>query len=589
MKKLINLFFIIAYAFIVGCSGESGPTIVPNFPIPKDLQIKGYLNLSNVAVHPDLGGIRPSLLDHSGFKISVQDDVLSPVNVTQDGNFSLPAISIRDQVVLVCKDSNNPNFILEWMAADSNGLLGNKNIEISLNSTARSLVARSLRDRYGRRIKPESLETQHINTTVEALANVLEQHPEKLNNQPLNQVAEVKAAYTSMADQLHAGESGIFPNQWVFMIYIGGDNNLYSYLAKNLSEITEVGVQKDAKIVIQADIYPDGAKRYLVAEDKLLELAELGNIDSTNSNYLADFVGWTKRTFPAKNYSLIISSHGSGWKNEAIRGSLISDNTSGTIGNPVLIGNALKYANQTFDGQQRPLELLAFDACNMGSIEIAYEFQTVANFTVFSQAKVPATGFPYKKIFEQVKTKELSGLTDETLVQIICDSYDEEYSSGVVAIPYTISAVKNSELQGFIDSLNAYGNAVIANIGSYKSVINSLRDSKLTLEDGQPGYVVQAFEDSDFRDFKDFMLESRNSLPAVKIQADLLLPKFDKIIFRSHKSSRLFPDSYGISISLPASSSYINNYMASGTVLYSNFQFAQKTTWDELLDLLNKN
>lgn len=100
------------------------PTLPFNFPFPTDLRLSGIINLSDVAVHKDLGGITPSLLDLRPFTVKIQDDLSAPATVDEQGHFTLSSISIRDQVVLLCQHGTSKNLVLEWMAATSAGLYG---------------------------------------------------------------------------------------------------------------------------------------------------------------------------------------------------------------------------------------------------------------------------------------------------------------------------------------------------------------------------------------------------------------------------------------------------------------------------------
>jgi hypothetical protein len=53
--KAVIAALLIAMACI-GCSGESGPTMVYDYPFPDSLTIVGSINLADVAIHPELLG-----------------------------------------------------------------------------------------------------------------------------------------------------------------------------------------------------------------------------------------------------------------------------------------------------------------------------------------------------------------------------------------------------------------------------------------------------------------------------------------------------------------------------------------------------
>jgi hypothetical protein len=544
-----------------------------------------------VAVHPSLGGITPSLLDYRPFKLSIQDDSSVTGESDQEGRFSLTPMSIRDQYVVFCRNENFPGFVLEYMAADSNGLFGEQQIEISIRSTARSLIARSLRDRYGRRINPEALGVAQIDSTVKAIADVLESHPEKLAGTTLDQVAEVKSAYTAMADSLNSGASGVLPNQWVLMFYFGGDNNLSNYINDNLADIEDSSIPSGTRILVQVDVPVHGMKRMLLDKGKWLELGSMADIDSSSPAVVADFVAWSRRTFPGNRYALVISSHADGWKNQgSLRNSLISDQTSETRGNPIEIAAWLKGANTQFDGFYRQLDLLVFDACNMALIEIAYEFRECAAYSVFSQAFVPGSGFPYDSIIENIGRTGSEKLDAESMGKLFCDAYKKRYLEGAVESAVTVSMVKNEELPAFITLLQNYFNRIYANLANLGPVLANLRDHKtVEAEDVKPEYVIQAFESVDYRDLFDLLDQTRNAMPETAIETDLVKNAFSKSVIVNYHSQRFFPDANGLSIGLPDKAAFDSSYNSPESLKYFYYQFAQNTVWDEIIAYINQN
>ena len=588
-KSLALLFILSGLFFLSGCSGESGPTPFFAYPVPTDLRISGIVNLADVAVHQNLGGITPSLIDMRPFSLSIQDQPGKTAAADLDGRFVFEPISIRDQVVILCKHATHANLILEWMAADSQGLYGEVKAEITIKSTARSLIARCLRDRYGRRIKPDSLGAQYISTTVDAIADVLEKHPEKLAQHKLDQVPEVKAAYTAMAEALHQGNSGVFPNNLVVMLYMAGDNSLAAQIADNIDDIAEAGLPSGTQILIQADFPIDGVKRMMVSADKIVELAAVGHLDSSSGAVIADFVAWGRRAFPASRYALFISSHSDAWKTAVpLRSSLIVDDSAKKVGSPIEIAAWLEGANTSFDGFYRPLDLLVFDACSMGCLEIAWQFRKCAAFTVFSQAFVPAQGLPYGKICKAVAAAGVEKLSSQELGTLICSEYRARYIDAAVKSPATISMIKNAGFDSFMPKLNEYFNRVYSEIGLYGTVLGNLRDSlEVVNDEGDKKYVVQAFERAEYRDLKDLVIMARNAMPSLANYTDQLLAVFDQLVVVNHTSSWFFPEAHGISITFPDKAAYLSDYIGSSPSSYFFLDFCQTTLWDEILTAVN--
>ncbi|MDD3147052.1 MAG: clostripain-related cysteine peptidase [Candidatus Riflebacteria bacterium] len=591
LKNVFLLVLIVAASVLTGCSGESGPTLIYNFPVPTDLRLSGVINLADVAMHPDLGGITPSIIDLRPFSITIQDDTSKAVDADEQGRFVLEPVSIRDQVVIFCRHSVNSNLVLEWMAASSAGLYGEVEVTIDLRSTACSMIARCLREKYGRRIRPEELKTEHIAATVDAIAEVLEKFPSKLAAQALDQVPEVKAAYVSMADSLHLGNSGAFPNEHVLLLHMAGDNSLSSYLSGNILDIAEAGLPSGTQILIQVDTPIEGLRRLMIRKNEVVELVALGPMDSSSGAVIADFIAWARRAFPARRFSLVISSHADGWKNStSLRNSLIIDDSAEKKGDPIEIAAFIDAAANIFDGSRRPLELLAFDACNMAGIEIALQFKNCAVMTLFSQAFVPATGFPYRQVVEGISRSGVTKFDGEALGRLFCEEYRKRYIDGLVSEPVTISLLRNSSLPAFMARLNTWFVKIHNERDKYAKVLASLRDNlEFLVEEGEKKYVVQAFERAENRDLKSLVTNAVGPLTTLKIDSENLLKEFSNLIVLEYHSQRHFSGASGLSITLPDRATWFSDFVGPSPSSWFFMSFALETLWPDILAAINSS
>lgn len=121
---------------------------------------------------------------------------------------------------------------------------------------------------------------------------------------------------------------------------------------------------------------------------------------------------------PTSKYGLIFGSHASSWLNTIFTSRAFGQDGSGTD-NTMLIpdmANALKSTGKTFD-------FILFDACYMGTTEVAYMFREVANYQLASVMEVPAYGFPYEDFMKDLYTGTVEGY------KAACQSYIEYYQS----------------------------------------------------------------------------------------------------------------------------------------------------------------
>jgi len=95
--------------------------------------------------------------------------------------------------------------------------------------------------------------------------------------------------------------------------------------------------------------------------------------------------------YPAKEYDLILWSHGSSWMPNG-SGLRSFGNDNGTRINIPDLANALPVK----------FNFILFDACLMGSVEVACELKDKTDYLIASPAETQATGFPYKQIVPEL-------------------------------------------------------------------------------------------------------------------------------------------------------------------------------------------
>ena len=604
LKFFSFLILIILTATLTGCSHHhhSGSIDIPEET--HTMQLRGTVNLNNIKFPTSLCGNNSyQFIDLSVFNLSIQDDYTNTAYVSSNGEFSFSEMEPRQQVVIFCTNTTNKNLVFEWMGATTSGLTGQVNVKIDLYSTARSLIARTFRDRYGRRVKPEYITDQHIKSTVDALLEVIERNPELLNNTPLSEVESVKAAYTSMADSLNKGESGAYPNDQVFIFYFAGDNDLGLYMEDQVKKIAEAGLPSDTQIIIGLDTFNSlpllnkpGAARYKVTDNKLELLNEIGDVDSTDSKVLEKFVETSIREYPAKGYSLFLSSHGGGWRdreraNSSSRAVFMNDTNSLATGTVLNTAAALETALININATNRKFDMIVFDACNLGCLETAYEFSNISDYIVFSEALMPGPGMPYNEFFKEISKKGVTNLSAYNRAELLCNLFCDKYVDKPGSIETGISIIDNSAMDSFMNNFNNYINAIYDRRVTCAPLIYNVRNTKTTTEgDEVTGNVIQNFSPlNEFVDLKQLNNECHNVLLDVKIESEALKASYDSLIKYSKYSNSL-KNANGLSITFPDKDIYKTCY--NGILPadeYFHLKLNKQTSWDELLEyMLNK-
>ena len=232
---------------------------------------------------------------------------------------------------------------------------------------------------------------------------------------------------------------------WTVMIYMAGDNNLSADMAYALEEIQETAKENSQKInlLTYCDTAALGAptfycdftefekpvwqQSYLV-EDKAFkrkgQKEEDGSVyrdENSGAVYsILNFIDWCvnkveweengvpQKGRPAKKYALIFSGHSTAFQNMSF---LIDTASNYYMTIPKLRWALMEITKPDGKLLKQNIDLLGFDSCVMGMLELGFGFKKYAKSMVASEGNMPSAGWTYGKI-----------LTD-----LICNSenYDE--------------------------------------------------------------------------------------------------------------------------------------------------------------------
>ena len=200
------------------------------------------------------------------------------------------------------------------------------------------------------------------------------------------------------------------------MVYMSGDSSLSTYVTSNLDEMQVKGPPSGVNLLVLADQAGDGDSHlYRVLKGKLEDkgllpiwLKRPDEASMGRSETLRSFLDWAMKNYTANHYMLVVWGHGSGWKGAA-------EDKDDWL-NMTELGVAL---------EGKKLDIIAFDACNMGALEVYYELEGHAKYIVASEKKVPKAGWPYDVIITKMK-----GKTPVTAGKMIIDEYVKAYSNG---------------------------------------------------------------------------------------------------------------------------------------------------------------
>jgi len=379
---------------------------------------------------------------------------------------------------------------------------------------------------------------------------------------------------------LNASQYSMYRNgdmkKWTIMVHLGADNNLYSFGFKDMDEMVGGLKSPDINVIVLFDgtkqgdsaIYKITNKGKETVKDNGAVIPASKEIDSGDPKVLTKFTQFAIKNFPAEHYMLDIWDHGAGifkqnLKRNVTRSFGYDDN--GTNMETKDLGPILSAAAQTAG---KKIDILGFDACLMGHLEIAYQVKDYCDFLVASEELEPGDGWDYKGWLAKAGN---SGLTAPDVASALVDSYGKYYNNGNDA---TLSAVDiNATVGVLVPAVNILGDALQKGLGSYKTGITTARDN------------TQSFYNSNCADLGDFLKNMKKQKVSAEIGSavDNALGAYQKVIVReTHTTSQ--PGSTGMVVYFPGGYDGYNS-------TYDNVKeilFAQQPAWGNFLKSFTK-
>ena len=284
------------------------------------------------------------------------------------------------------------------------------------------------------------------------------------------------------------------------LLYFASHNNLSTDAAANINKIISGYVPSNGNIVLYCNNFDLSSKQM---KDTLTLLVNVykdkkGNtqidtfyrfsyMNSCTKNSMKSVMNIVKTMCPAKEYGLVLWSHGTGWlpagyyrldpsasSDEGMRMAAYAPAFTGTSGRvrtgvssgrtssvretlfPEPVGGVDPYAHivksfgselgtemSIFDIQEAigdlHFDFIAIDACLMGGIEVAYQLKDCCNYFIASPAEILTDSFPYDKVIERMFNADYAGVAK--------DFYDYYNAQSGEYRSATIATIKCSELE----------------------------------------------------------------------------------------------------------------------------------------------
>lgn len=361
-----------------------------------------------------------------------------------------------------------------------------------------------------------------------------------------------------------------------FMVFIAGDNDLDSDGYADLDEMFSVDNLGDSvTLLIQYDKSEESQNsstiRYVKQYDSRIE-EDIGETNTGDSYTLSDFMNWGIENYPADRNILILWNHGGGTldeEKEKYFGNVGGVRTHRSIGKLPLFSKSNQAIQadakaifvddesrdfldnielkKAFVESDKSFDIIGFDACVMGMIEVTYQIREYTDYIIASQEDEPKTGWDYHAILDYlVKNPDCSNA--ELSQQIVSSYIDTQKQKTDQRL--TLSTVRSDKLESITCHMNCLAHALLEHCE------NELLDDMRTIYRRNSVNSVQRFYQGRYIDLYHFVQlltkiyssdQKKNS--EIVQCAKKLLAELDALIIDNQTHN--ITDAYGVSVFLP--------------------------------------
>ncbi|MEG3895226.1 MULTISPECIES: clostripain-related cysteine peptidase [unclassified Microcoleus] len=346
----------------------------------------------------------------------------------------------------------------------------------------------------------------------------------------------ITVSMSSLIETIYSGDQYMLGStvknhyDWILLYWMPYDNNL-SRFGQPIIQMLSKGVKNDKVLVVVQSDFSGAAQvsRSIISQDKV-DTQYLETADSSSAEVLAEYLTWAQSQFQAKRWAIVFLGH-SGTLMEI---SPDEHPTSPSISeirwmNLEKINQVIFNFNQSVKGN---LELLFFQNCNKGNIEVHHTFQKTAKYTLSSQLQLGAPNYYYEKLLS-----DLSDYPDIDGSQLAKKIMDYERPD----MYHSLTLTNNRYFRYFSEKVNVVIDSILqADIAPVKVFISSILSPEVNFPNNNTVVVYQSSGET-FVDFANF-LQQLTQLSGASPSAcnDLLLFLNNFLIQRVQQNGELF-------------------------------------------------
>jgi hypothetical protein len=380
------------------------------------------------------------------------------------------------------------------------------------------------------------------------------------------------------------------PHKWTIAMYWASDNNLDEYTDYFVGLWKEALTNRDdIAMCVFMDRLELPANISTVTEDGWVEIESLGEVNSSSPDTLSSFITYAmaEPTLASDNFMLMIQNHGNGYLGLCSDEGLPDSELAKVW---MSIDDLGKGINAALDETEESIDIIALDACTLGTIEIAYELRETASYLVASELGVPFDGMNYQALLSGLS--EDPGITPLDLACKMVDDYAAWYSAPLHTLPTlypymqdfaSLSVIDLNVLGQLVDEFASFTDAVtpkIVALGKYMKTAAMQADVSLWMNNMGTWFYpdIQIM-------FTNLADSTRDAYPDVATACDSLLAATDLAIVHDWASWRMRGLVTGLSVFVCPSIGIHEVYWDSFDRAYDNvgLDFVEVSGWDTVL------
>ncbi len=281
---------------------------------------------------------------------------------------------------------------------------------------------------------------------------------------------------------------------WTFFVYMAADNNLNPDADMNISQMVKASSSANVYIVVHLNIKRANenkkTQKLVIQNGKISQIGATTAEDSGSDVTFLNAMKWAITDYPSDHLLVDVWNHGSGPLNRSMwahRGVCYDDST-GNYMTDLMYKRAFDVIVNQYRGGHK-IDIIAFDACLMADIEVAYTLQNYSNYLVASQQTVPGPGYNYTDVLSIFSHSTPDPVT---FAKWLVSSYDRQYKP--MQESYTLAALDLSKLSPAVAATNTIAQQLTNYLnadstGALQGVIANAADPSNCAHFDEPTYL----------------------------------------------------------------------------------------------------